>query len=144
MKKIVITLVLCLFVSVAYGNDYYYMGRTAYENGRYGQAKEYLGIAIKNKPKNTIYRYYYALSLSQLGLIEEAAEQYQIIAMSSPTSNEGHKSIRELDSMKKYFETKAGSFKLPDPNDGNYLAYIIMENSDIRRWNKNQLNVYIS
>ena len=144
MKKIITALFLCLFtVSTALGNDYYNLGKMAYENGRYGQAKEYLEIAVRNKPKNTVYRYYYALSLSQLGMIDEAAEQYQIIAMSSPNSNEGQKSTKALESLKKYFETKAGDFKLPDPDDGNYLSYIIIENADIRRWDKNLLNVYI-
>ena len=143
MKKIILVLCLCLCANLVYADDYYNLGKMAYENGRYGQAKEYLSIAVRNKPKNTVYRYYYAQSLSQLGLIEEAAEQYQIIAMSSPNSNEGQKSTRALESLKKYFETKSGDFKLPDPNSGNYLSYIIIENSDIKRWDKTQLNVYI-
>ena len=143
MKKIITVLFLCLFATSAFADDYYNLGKMAYENGRYGQAKEYLGIAVKNKPKNTVYRYYYALSLSQLGLIDEASEQYQIIAMSAPNTDEGQKSTIALESLKKYFETKAGNFKLPDPNNGNYLPYIIIENADIRRWDKNLLNVYI-
>ena len=143
MRKIILAIFLCLFAANAFANDYYNLGKMAYENGRYGQAKEYLAIAIKNKPKNTVYRYYYALSLSQLGLIDEAAEQYQIISMSAPNSSEGQKSIRALESLKKYFETKSGDFKLPDPDDGNYMSYIVIENSNIKRWDKNQINVYI-
>lgn len=136
-------MLLCLFSQNGYCYEYFDLGKAAYENGRYGQAKEYLSIAIRNKPKNIKYRYYYALSLAQLGMVEEAAEQYQTIAMSSPNSEEGQKSTRALESLKKYFETKAGEFKLPDEDDSNYMPYIIVENSAIKRWNKNQLNVYI-
>lgn len=143
MKKIIIVLFLCFCGSLVFADDYYNLGKMAYENGRYGEAKEYLSIAVRNRPKNITYRYYYALSLSQLGLIEEAAEQYQTITMSSPNSNEGQKSARALESLKKYFETKAGDFKLPDPNSGDYFSYIILENTIIKRWDKNSINVFI-
>ena len=145
MKKILISLLLCLVtVAFAYSYEYFDMGRTAYENGRYGQAKEYLQIAIKNKPKNVTYRYYYALSLAQLGEVEAAAQQYQIVAMTSPNSQEGVNSIRALDSLKKYFETKAGDFALPDGDRENYMPYIILENQNLKRWNKSPVNVYIA
>ena len=143
MKKIIVVMFLFLLGSVAYADDYYNLGKMAYENGNYGQAKEYLSIAVRNKPKNITYRYYYALSLSQMGLIEEAAEQYQTIAMSSPNSSEGQKSTKALESLKKYFETKSGDFKLPDPNNSDYFSYIILENNVIRRWDKNSINVFI-
>ena len=130
MKKIIISLLLCMTVQMAYGYEYFDMGRRAYDHGRYGQAKEYLEIAVRNKPKNIKYRYYYALALSQLGMVEEAAEQYQTIAMTAPDSNEGQKSTRALNSMKKYFETKAGDFKLPDEDTHNYMPYIILENQN--------------
>ena len=143
MKKIIISLLLCMTVQMAWGYEYFDMGRSAYEHGKYGQAKEYLEIAVKNKPKNIKYRYYYALSLSQLGMVEEAAAQYQIIAMTAPDSNEGQKSTQALNSMKKYFETKAGDFKLPDEDTHNYMPYIILENTTVRRWDKELLNVYI-
>ena len=144
MKKILISLLLILFMGTsAYCYEYFDLGRSAYENGRYGQAKEYLQIAVRNKPKNITYRYYYALSLAQLGEVEAAAEQYQIIAMSSPNSSEGMNSIRALDSLKKYFETKAGNFALPDSDRGSYMPYIILENQNLKRWEKNPINVYI-
>ena len=143
MKRILITIFLCLFASTAFADEYFNMGKVAYEHGRYGQAKEYLSIAIKNKPKKVTYRYYYALSLAQLGLIEEAAEQYQIITLSSPNSKEGQNSARALESLKKYFESQAGDFKLPDGSEKHYMPYIIMENTAIKRWNKENLNVYI-
>lgn len=145
MKKILIFFILCFAVNIyAHSYEYFDLGRSAYENGRYGQAKEYLQIAVKNKPKNTRYRYYYALSLAQLGEVEAAAEQYQIVAMSSPNSPEGMNSIYALDSLKKYFETKAGSFALPDSERGSYMPYIILENQNIRRWEKTPINVYIA
>ena len=143
MKKIILTLLLCIVAQIAYGYEYFDMGKRAYDHGRYGQAKEYLEIAVRNKPKNTQYRYYYALTLSQLGLVEEAAEQYQLIAISSPNSNEGQKSSRALNSMRKYFETKAGKFSLPEEDTSNYMPYIILENTTIKRWEKELLNVYV-
>lgn len=144
MRKIFILLLMFLCMQSAYSYEYFNLGRSAYDNGRYGQAKEYLEIAIRNNPKNTTYRYYYALTLSQLGDVEEATKQYQMVAMTSPNSEEGQKSTRALDSMKKFFETKAGEFKLPEEDNTNYMPYIIVENSKIKRWNKDHINVYVS
>ena len=143
MKKFLVIILICLCTGTAFADDYFNLGKVAYDHGRYGQAKEYLSIAVKNKPKNITYRYYYALSLTQLGLIEEASEQYQTITLSSPNSREGQKSARALESLKKYFETQAGDFKLPDDSNKHYMPYIIMENTDIKRWDKANLNVYI-
>ncbi len=144
MKKVVILLSIFLFAQAAYGNEYFDLGKAAYENGRYGQAKEYLELAVRNKPKNVTYRYYYALSLSRLGLIEEATKQYQTITMSYPHTDEGQSSMVALESLKKYYETKAGEFKLPDADARDYMPYIIIDNnSTIKRWDKDELNVYI-
>lgn len=143
MKKILWVLIFCFIGQSAYSYDYFDLGKTAYDNGFYGQAKEYLSIAVKNKPKNTKFRYYYALSLAQLGELDEAAQQYQAITLSAPNSQEGQNSSKALESLKKYFETKSGDYKLPDEDDTNYMPYIIMENKDLKRWEKDLLNVYI-
>ena len=143
MKKFLIILILCFCAQIAYSYEYFDLGKSAYENGHFGQAKEYFGIAVKNKPKNVTAKYYYALSLMQLGELDAAAEQFQAITWSKPNSYEGQKSARALESLKKYFETKAGDYKLPEGSTENYMQYIIMENKDIKRWEKTPIDVYI-
>ena len=143
MKRVLLVFLLCLFAQSAYSYEYFDLGKNAYDNGYYGQAKEYLSVAVKNKPKNVKYRYYYALSLAQLGYLDEAVQQYQAITLSSPNSQEGQFSSKALESLKKYYETKSGDYKLPDADDTNYMPYIIIEDKDLRRWDKDTLNVYI-
>lgn len=130
-------------MQTAFSNEYFNLGKNAYDNGLYGQAKEYLSMAVKSKPKNKNYRYYYALALSQLGMVEEAAEQYQMITLSAPNSIEGQNAARALETLNRYYENKAGEYKLPDEDDGNYMSYIITENSVVRRWDKDIISVYI-
>ena len=124
MKKVLILFLSLLFISHAYGNEYFNFGKTAYDAGSYGKAKELLSLAVKSKPKNNTYRYYYAQSLMQLGLIDEAAEQYQTITLHSPNSPEGLASAKALLSINKYFENKNGEFKLPSEDEQDYILIV--------------------
>lgn len=99
MKKIIFVFLLIgllLFNAPSAFADLYEDGIAAYRSGNYDNAEYYFKEAIKIFPDNSRYRYYHAITLVQLGRIDEAEMEYNKVIQLAPGTEASDKAKKGL------------------------------------------------
>lgn len=148
--RFLIVFLVVLTALKSFAIDYYEIGRQAYANERYYNAKLSFEKALSTDPGNPRYRYFYAHSLLKLGDVKEAALQYNNILALYPDTDIAKLAMQSLSYINQYYKNaeKSTATKPLKPADLNLFADNYIENAfnpsgEITKWESMPISVYV-
>jgi len=138
MKRFLVFVLLALFFVPVFvsAQDYYALGKTAYQKGDYALAAKYFKSELEKSPRNLNCKYYYAQALIGINDLQNAYVQYREIVELSPESRVGKLAKMGIGKLSQYAN------KQTEVIGDNYLQRV-SENGKFYRFKQMPVSVFI-